>query len=579
MSACPRLSIIINTDGRAAILGNTIESLRYLRYPALELVVVPGPTADGTRELLKSWQGEIKIGHCPARNIAQSRNIGIALASGEVIAFLDDDEIPEPEWLEDLVPLLDDPKVAVAGGWLIDHTGKGYQARFETVDRFGNVRGDWERAAPEFNFPLSFNVPHAMINSAFRRSALVDVGGFDEEFEYLLDETDLMVRFVDRGWHVVQTDRGLVHHKYLPSAVRNERRVLTSWYSAVKNKTYFALMHGRRFAAIDRLLADVATFVAGARIEVETSIKEGLLPREAAKRFEQEAEEAVRDGLLRALSGLRRLGDPARLKGDPASFLPFRTRMPPSRQRCFVLLSAAYPPPAGRAGGSKAHPLGAAARSSQEAAGRCAHALARALAAEGHQVHVLTRAEGHDRIDFEGGVWVHRLVVRAVPATARDGLDGAPVPPDILNTSLTMLAEAEEIARRRPIAAIHAPLGDAEAIAFVRDRKWPLVTRVDLRDPRRAAAAPIRALERRLLAASEGVVIPGEAMIGAIEAGYAVTLDRDRLAVAPEGATAPEVALLMKVAERSGHSAASRPAGPPLASALNLPGPAAAGPR
>ena len=41
MSACPRVSIIINTDGRAAILGNTIESLRYLRYPNLELVVVP----------------------------------------------------------------------------------------------------------------------------------------------------------------------------------------------------------------------------------------------------------------------------------------------------------------------------------------------------------------------------------------------------------------------------------------------------------------------------------------------------------------------------------------------------------
>src|SRR5579875_2951056 len=44
MSAVPPVSVIINTDGRAAILGTTLESLRYLRYPCFEVVVVPGPT-------------------------------------------------------------------------------------------------------------------------------------------------------------------------------------------------------------------------------------------------------------------------------------------------------------------------------------------------------------------------------------------------------------------------------------------------------------------------------------------------------------------------------------------------------
>jgi glycogen(starch) synthase len=448
MSMHPPLSIIINTDGRAAILGNTIESLRYLRYPRLELVVVPGPTADGTRELLdKHWCGEIKIGFCPTRNIAHSRNLGIALAAGEVIAFLDDDEIPEPEWLEDLVPLLEDPKVAVAGGWLIDHTGKGYQACFETTDRLGNIRSNWERAAPEFNFPLSFNVPHAMINSAFRRSALIEVGGFDEEFEYLLDETDLMVRFVDRGWHVVQTDRGLVHHKYLPSAVRNEQRVLTGWYSLIKNKVYFALLHGRRFVAIDRILADIAVFVDHYRNDVRGCIERGVLPPEAGARFEREADQAVRDGIARALRGGRRLGDPACLAGDPAGFLPFHTRLPPARQRCLVFLSGAYPPAA------------------VDDAGRAVHDLARAAAARGHQVHVLTRGMGHDRIDFEDGVWVHRLIVRQFAAPT-----GNSTPAEVWNGSMTMLKEAEEIAKRRPIAVVHATLEPAYG-AVPRTRK------------------------------------------------------------------------------------------------------------
>lgn len=521
MSAYPPLSIIINTDGRAAILGNTIESLRYLRYPDLELVVVPGPTADGTRELLdREWRGAIKIGHCPTRNIAQSRNIGIELASGEIIAFIDDDEIPEPEWLEDLVPLLQDPAVAVAGGWLIDHTGKDYQARFETVDRFGNVRTDWERAAPEFNFPLSFNVPHAMINSAFRRSALVDVGGFDEEFEYLLDETDLMIRFVDRGWRVVQTDRGLVHHKYLPSAVRNEQRVLTSWYSVIKNKAYFAVMHGRRFAAIDRILADIAVSVANNRNEVREAIGQGLLSPETGAQFEREAEQALQDGLARALRGTRRLGDSRRLAGDPAGFLPFPTRLPPARQRCFVLLSGAYPPAADKIG-------------------RHVHRLARALAAKGHQVHVLTRETGHDRIDFEDGVWVHRLIERRFPAPV-----DSPIPADLWNGSMTLLAEAEEIARRRPILAVYAPL--PEAAAFLRERKWPLVTGLRGALGGDGDNAPLRAAERDLLLRSDRLLAPGEAAVAAVEAACGLALDRDRLTVLPDDTAESEAEFLIE---------------------------------
>jgi glycogen(starch) synthase len=531
MSAVPPVSVIINTDGRAAILGTTLESLRYLRYPCFEVVVVPGPTADGTRELLQGWRGEIKVGYCPVRNIARSRNIGIGLAAGEVIAFLDDDEIPEPEWLADLVPALADPAVAVAGGWLADHTGKAYQARFETVDRFGNVHSDWERATPEFNFPLSFTVPHAMINSAYRRSALVDVCGFDEEFEYLLDETDLVCRFVDRGWHVVQTDRGIVHHKFLPSAIRNEQRVLTSWYSVIKNKTYFALMHGRRFAAIDRILAVIEKLVDAQRAEVRECVARGMLPPEAEEQFEGEAERAVREGIMRALSGVRRLGDPRLLRGDPAGFLPFRTRLPSARQRCLILLSGEYPP------------------GPTDGAGRHVHALARAIAARGHQVHVLACGSGHDRIDFEAGVWVHRLLVREFPTPAGSP-NSAPLPPAVWNYSMTMLKEAEEIGRRRPIAAVSAPLENAKAIAFLRDRKWPLVIGLDEPDPeRRGGAAPLLAAERELLLRSDGLLAPDAATVAAIEAAYGLAIARDRLALVPAAAAAQRVEALLQLAQ------------------------------
>jgi len=153
-----KVSIVINTDGRAGPLATCLESLRYLRYPDFEVVVVAGPTRDGTHELCEAWAGSIKYGLCPARNLSQSRNIGIAMAAGDIVAYIDDDAVPEPEWLDDIVRAFEDPQVGVAGGFVHDHTGKEFQWKYGTTDRFGKADEDWTGPAPEFNFPFSFNV-------------------------------------------------------------------------------------------------------------------------------------------------------------------------------------------------------------------------------------------------------------------------------------------------------------------------------------------------------------------------------------------------------------------------------------
>ena len=117
-----------------------------------------------------------------------------------------------------------DGQVGVAGGFLHDHTGKGYQWRFGTMDRFGTADQSWQGPTPEYNFPNSFHFPHVMANSVFRRAAIEDVGGFDEEYDYYLDESDIICRMVDHGWKVAQLDRGFVHHKFMPSSIRTELR-------------------------------------------------------------------------------------------------------------------------------------------------------------------------------------------------------------------------------------------------------------------------------------------------------------------------------------------------------------------
>jgi len=526
MDDFPSVSVIINTDGRVKSLATCLDSLRYLRYPNFEIVVVAGPTRDGTHELCLDYGARIKFAECPQRNLSMSRNISIQISSGTVVGFLDDDSVPEPEWFQDVMPAFHDPTVAVAGGFLHDHTGKDYQWTFGTLDRYGKADTSWRRAAPEFNFPYSANYPHVMANSLFRRSAIVEVGGFDEEYEYFLDESDIILRFVDAGWKVAQLDVGFVHHKFMPSHIRNESRVLTSWYSVIKNKTYFSLVNGAGHHSVDDVHRVVGATIDEFRNHVRWAIGEKLLDPSYLDRFEEEAARAYRDGMERGLAGKRRLMARWRLAGTP-DFTVFTPYLPAAAQHCYVFLTRTYPP--GSIGGI----------------GRYVNQLAEEIARIGHQVHVLTAGEHHDRVDFENGVWVHRICIGESPPP-----DGIAIPPHLWNYSNTMFAEAEAIAARRPVACVCAPIWDVEGIAFLVNGKFKLVTSLHttlssyLKSNAdksadagfmRGFAAPVLALEERLMLESDGILANSKAIVDEVEHAYGITLPIDRLTLVPHG--------------------------------------------
>lgn len=528
----PKVSIVINTDGRAASLALTLASLRYLSYSEFEVVVVTGPTPDDTQQVLDPWRGQIKIGHCPERNLSRSRNIGIELASGEILAFIDDDAIPEPEWLTYVVSaFVSDDRVGAAGGPLHDHTGKGYQWRFGTVNRLANAATDWNCAAPQHNFPMSYSFPHLIgANSAFRREALLDVQGFDEEYDYYLDESDLICRMVDAGWHVAQLDNAFVHHKFMASTIRTHQRVLKSHYAVLKNKLYFMLMNARGHVRMSDIIVEMQSFVERHRTDVAWCTARGLLPADAKKRYEQEQELAWADGLERGMRAIRRLPDSARIVGHRDTFLALRPWLAPAAQRCFVFTTADYPP--GPVGGI----------------GRYVSHLARGIAALGHQVHVLTKVDSHDRVDFEDGVWVHRLVVRNDEAPRPPAL--SQIPGHIWNYSKTLRNEVREIAARRPVDCVVTPIWDVEGIAFETDPSIFHVVSLHttLRsyldsNPHRERDAdfmrdfgqPMLEAERRLLSQAPLLIANSRAIVNEIAAAYELEIPTSRCIVVPHG--------------------------------------------
>jgi hypothetical protein len=96
------------------------------------------------------------------------------------------------------------------------------------------------------------------------------------------------------------------------------------------------------------------------------------------------------------------------------------------------------------------------------------------LANLGVIVHVVTQSPDINRVDFENGVWVHRVLSsehELLPAAATLN-----IPQSIWNWSATARQEVERISQHREISIVEAPILDCQGIAFLVDHKWPLVT-------------------------------------------------------------------------------------------------------
>ena len=456
MNKFPNISIVINTLNRAATLTQTLLSLRWQRYPGnFEVIVVNGPSTDNTDEVLSTWSNEIRVGACPIANLSVSRNIGIAMAQGEIVAFIDDDAVPEPEWLSQIAEGYDSDEVGGVGGFVFDHTGYNFQYQYCLVNRLGDAENLLMHPTEQFSFPNSYRFSHLLgTNCSFRRSVLLEIHGFDEEFEYFLDETDVCVRIIDAGYIIKQLDKAFVHHKYAPSNLRTINRVITNYYPSIKNKIYFSLKHARNYFSVDAILEKQKNMITEQIPHVEWNIAMGLLDQSFLTTFKKDTERALQDGIKRGLANKVEGLTSKKLERYTGNFLPFKV-LTNNSSLTVVLVSRDYPPN---------HNGGIA---------RFVNDLAVELSAQGHIVHVITESKDINRVDFMNGVWIHRILVQNIPLTTYAAK--FVTPQHMRNWSASALKEVRRISSHHTVDVIEAPIWDCEGIAFL-EEKWPLVT-------------------------------------------------------------------------------------------------------
>jgi glycosyltransferase involved in cell wall biosynthesis len=528
----PAFSIVINTDGRAQTIGATLSSLLHLDYPNFEVCIVIGPTDDGTEAIVQTFGGAFKIARCTERNLSVSRNIGIAMASGDVIAFIDDDAVPEPEWLSDLAADYGDSSVGAVGGFVYDHTGVNFQCGFVTVNRLGRPDTSWNRPADELNFPYSESFPHLLgTNASFLKKALLDIGGFDEEYEYFLDETDVCCRIIDGGYRIIQSHAAFVHHKYAPSATRDVGKVVRRWYPLIKNRVYFALKNGiNHHSFTDCIKAgidDVNTW----NLSIEYGLAHGYYSQADADRYETESAKAIKDGIERGSRTGRKLLSDETLAKYASPFKKVVTLNPIGGRKNICFISQDYPP--GQNGGIA----------------RYIHQLATTLGQRGYNIHVITKGVGHDRVDYEAGVWVHRLVPKHFDIPEQTCISPQVVPQHIWNWSNTALRTVEAIDARRGVDIVYAPVWDCEGIAFLDHPNLKLITslqttmkhwlqsytdRKNDENWMRIFGNPILGMEKEIIARSWKIHSISKAIANDVKDLYGLDIDH-RVLIAPIG--------------------------------------------
>ncbi|HVV57483.1 MAG TPA: glycosyltransferase [Gaiellaceae bacterium] len=192
-----RFSVVVTTwsDAREHLLQRNLAALAEQTAAPHETIVVVDHNPALQARLAAAWPAVDVIASGPVRGAAAARNAGTARATGDAVAFLDDDACPSPTWLERLAQAYEHDDVAGVGGTL--HPGWPDGRPWWFPDEFDWVVGCTYRGLPARRAPVR-NLIGA--NMSFRRDLLLGVGGERDGFGRVglapvaCEETELCIR-------------------------------------------------------------------------------------------------------------------------------------------------------------------------------------------------------------------------------------------------------------------------------------------------------------------------------------------------------------------------------------------------
>ena len=506
-----RVSLVICTYNRRTYLERIFDYLSHQSCGSFELIVIDGPSTDGTKAFLDGLEGSAKIGHNAERNLSKSRNQGIDLCDGDIIAFIDDDALPFDDWIENvLFEYNARPLTTAALGGPTYYAGTFW---FQAEDNGINSRAEAKVGIPSNEIGkqgwLRYNTG---TNATFSAAALREVGGFDEQFDYYLDESELCFRLQQQGKLVGYTDRVVVRHEFAQSDNR-KGKLNYNWYTICKNTAYFICAYSGLSGA------ELQTYIQQRMLDERIKPLDGALAKnelsvDEYERHVQAVWSGVADGIKDALHfpRLRLLGTrPGKFKPYPISS-QFPSFAAGRKYLHVAIISKEFPPfsPGGGIGTLYYH-------------------LASELLLMGNRVTVIVPGE-NAHLFRQGNMSVHFVVGKEVAIGSVDPGFARNISWSV--SALTKLAEIHETDR---IDIVDSALWDAEALSVAileAGRRPPVVIRlvtpymvaakINGWSPPPETAALFVAAERALLLSADAVVPISESIASSIEEAFSL---------------------------------------------------------
>jgi glycosyltransferase involved in cell wall biosynthesis len=237
--SAPLVSIVTPTLNRARFLEHTLASVAAQTYRAVEHIVVDGGSTDHTLALLRDWEKRHKVRWSsePDTGMYDAINKGLALATGEIVAYLNSDDLYFP--------------------WTIATIVEAFKQSRDVAFVYGDVLSVDERIhAERIHWQLPFNLDYirrvgflAQPAVFWRRELVVREGGFDETLRYVAD-CDYWMRLGEKHRFQKVNEIVAIERDHAGALRERDRAALESELTLVRSRYVMAEGMGHRLAIV-----------------------------------------------------------------------------------------------------------------------------------------------------------------------------------------------------------------------------------------------------------------------------------------------------------------------------------------
>ena len=234
----PKVSVVVCSYNGHKTLRDCLESLVRLDYPNYEIILVDDGSTAATAQICSDFP-QVTYDRQENLGLSVARNKGASLATGDIVAYTDDDCVVDEHWLRYLVQAMQDQQVEAIGGPNIPPPNDSWVAKCVAASPGGPSHVMLDDRYAE-------HVPGC--NMAFLRGELLALGGFDPQFRQAGDDVDICWRLLDAGKNIGYAAGAMVWH--------HRRDCVRSYFKQQRgygrSEAMVHFKHPRRFDSLGR---------------------------------------------------------------------------------------------------------------------------------------------------------------------------------------------------------------------------------------------------------------------------------------------------------------------------------------